>query len=336
MNKELLALATKNISDIISIAIEHKAGEQALVVYDTRYGLTDILTEAYRVALPHARFVDFDKVSKEEVISSFDEMRPSDLVVLIQSSNFLLDAFRIRLHLFNKKLKVIEHLHLHRNTEDVWDVYVNALEYDIAWYRGTGPKIKAQIDTTNELRIQAGGAELVVTGGLESSKLNTGDYTGMENKGGTFPIGEVFTEARDFSKMNGSFLCYAYAGANFSVDMHGPFRVDVKEGLVVGFSDNAPETFAKIISNIKEFERPIIREIGFGMNRAITRERYVQDITAFERILGMHFSLGEKHSVFKKEGIPAHKAKFHVDLFPLVDRVLADGKVIFEDGEYLV
>ncbi|MDO8603943.1 MAG: hypothetical protein Q7K40_00820 [bacterium] len=336
MDKKLLALATKNVADIINIAIEHKAPEKALVVYDTRYGLTDILTEAYRTALPHARFVDFDKVSKEEVISAFDEMRQSDLVVLIQSSNFLLDAFRIRLHLFNKKLKVIEHLHLHRNTEDVWDVYVNALEYDVAWYRGVGPKLKARIDETQGLRIQSQGAELVVTGGLESAKLNIGDYTGMENIGGTFPIGEVFTEARYFSKMNGSFMCYAYAGADFSVDMHEPFRVDVKEGLVVGFADNAPETFAKIISNIKEYERPIIREIGFGMNRAITRERYVQDITAFERILGMHFSLGEKHSVFKKEGITAHKAKFHVDLFPLVDRVLADGKVLFENGKYLV
>lgn len=336
MNTELLARATKNITDIVSVAIGHTPDEQSLVVYDTRYGLTDILTSAYRAALPHARFIDFDKAGKEEVISAFDSMKPGDLVVLIQSSNFLLDAFRIRLHLFNKKLKVIEHLHLHRNTEDVWDVYVNALEYDVAWYRGTGPKIKAQIDTTNELRIQAGGVELVVTGGLESGKLNIGDYTGMENIGGTFPIGEVFTESKDFSKMNGSFMCYAYAGADFSVDMHEPFRVDVKEGLVVGFGDNTPETFSKIISNIKEFERPIIREIGFGMNRAITRERYLQDITAFERILGMHFSLGEKHSVFKKEGITAHKAKFHVDLFPLVDRVLADGKVIFENGKYLV
>ena len=78
-------------------------------------------------------------LSKEEVIAACDEMRPDDLVVLIQSSNFLLDAFRIRLHLFQKKLKVIEHTHLYRNTEDVWDVYINALEYDVAWYRIGNP-----------------------------------------------------------------------------------------------------------------------------------------------------------------------------------------------------
>lgn len=337
MNKELLALATKHVTDIINIAIEHKSPEKALVVYDTRYGLTDILTEAYRTALPNARFVDFDKVSKEDVISAFDEMKPNDLVVLIQSSNFLLDAFRIRLHLFNKKLKVIEHLHLHRNTEDVWDVYVNSLEYDKSWLRNVGPKLKAKLENTKELRIESGDQVLTVTGGVESPKLNIGDYTGMENIGGTFPIGEVFTEAKNFGNMNGSFIVYGYADtSDFTIAMHEPFRVDVKEGLIVSWGDNAPESFGKIISNIKEFERPIIREIGFGLNRAITRERYVQDITAFERILGMHFSLGEKHSVYKKEGITAHKAKFHVDIFPVVDRVLADNEVIFESGKYII
>lgn len=336
MNQELVQIATKNIKDILTHAIQKQPTEKALVVYDTNYGLTEILLAAYREALPKARFVDFEAVSKEEVIEAFDSMQPSDLVVLLQSSNFLLDAFRIRLHLFQKGLKVIEHMHLYRNTEDVWDVYVNALEYDMSWYRDIGPKLKAKLEQTQELRIQSGDVEMVVTDGVESPKLNIGDYTGMENIGGTFPIGEVFTEAKDFSKMNGSFMVYAYAGEQFSVDMHTPFRVDVKDGLIVGWQEDAPESFAKIVNTIKEYERPLIREIGFGLNRAITRERYLQDITAFERILGMHFSLGEKHSVYKKEGITTHKTKFHVDLFPLVDRVFADGELIFSEGKYLV
>jgi len=337
MNQDLLALATKNVSDIINIAIEHKPSEGALVVFDTRYGLTNILTEAYRRALPNARFIDFDAVTKEEVISTFNEMRAGDLVVLIQSSNFLLDAFRIRLHLFNKKLKVIEHLHLHRNTEDVWGVYVNSLEYDLSWLRSIGPKLQAKLAGAKELRIESGDQVLTVTGGLESPKLNIGDYTGMENVGGTFPIGEVFTEAKDFTQINGSFMLYGYADTEaFTIGIHKPFRVDVKEGLIVGWQDDAPASFGKIIENIKMFERPLIRELGFGLNRAITRERYMQDITAFERLVGLHFSLGEKHSVYKKEGITAHKSKFHIDVFPIADRILIDGEVIFEKEGYTV
>ncbi len=336
MNEALLQIAVKNISDILTICIEHAAPRKALVVYDTRYGLTDILTAAYRIALPHARFIDFDSVEKTEVISAFDEMNPSDLVVLIQSSNFLLDAFRIRLHLFQKKLKVIEHLHLSRNTEDVWDVYVDALAYDPTWYRGIGPRLKARLETVEEIRIETGSSTLIVCGGVEIPKLNIGDYTGMENIGGTFPIGEVFTEGKDFSQMNGSFLVYAYAGTDFSINMHAPFRVDVEHGVVVGWEKGTPQSFVDIVELIKQYERPIIREIGFGLNRAITRERYLQDITAFERIYGMHLSLGEKHSVYKKPGTPTHKTKFHVDLFPVIDRVTTDGKVLFENGKYVV
>jgi len=79
-----------------------------------------------------------------------------------------------------------------------------------------------------------------------------------------------------------------------------------------------------------------MREIGFGLNRAITRENYIKDITAFERILGLHISLGEKHTVYKKEGIRAKKTRYHVDLFLDVDSVLADGEEIFKNGEYIV
>lgn len=338
MDPQLLQLAVKNVRDMLSIAIAHDptAGEKALVVYDRKNGLTDILAEAYRQALPHAHFVDFDTKNKEDIIALFDALQPRDLVVLIQTSNFLLDAFRIRLHLFQKQLKVIEHTHLYRNSPEVWDVYINALAYDPGWYRKVGPALKARLETANELRIEAGDAVLTVTGGVETPKLNIGDYAGMENIGGTFPIGEVFTESKDFAQMNGSFMVYAFAGADFSINMHEPFRVDVHEGQVVSWAEDAPASFVDIVRLIKEYERPLIREVGFGLNRAITRERYLEDITAFERILGMHLSMGEKHSVYKKAGITTHKTKFHVDLFPVVDRALLDGKLIFENGKYLV
>lgn len=336
MNHPLIPLATKHIGDILTLSIKHQPPEKALVVFDTHYGLTELITEAYRRALPDAQFINFDSVSKEEIIARFDALGPNDLVVLIQSTNFRLDDFRIRLHLFSKKLKVIEHVHLSRNTEDVWDVYVNALEYDPEWYPKIGPRLAAKLAPCQKLEIFAGDAQLVVTGGLESPKPNLGDYSTMENIGGTFPIGEVFTESRDFSQMNGSFVIYAYAGGDFCVSMHEPFRVDVTGGIVTGWGPNAPQSFIDIIAMIKQYERPLIREIGFGLNRAITRDRYVQDITAFERILGQHLSLGEKHSVFKKDDIRTAKTKFHVDLFPLADKILADGDVIFENGKYTV
>jgi leucyl aminopeptidase (aminopeptidase T) len=257
-------------------------------------------------------------------------------VVLIQSSDFRLNEFRIRIQLFQRKLKVIDHLHLYRNTPDSWETYIDALAYDAEWYRGTGWKLKEKLEHTQTLRVLGDGTELIVTGGLEIPKPNIGDYTGMENIGGTFPIGEVFTEARDLSLMNGSLMVYAFADVDFHIAMHEPFRINIKDGIIVSWDEHAPEAFPKVVAQVLANERAIIREIGFGLNRAITREHYLKDITAFERRLGLHFSLGEKHTVYKKQGITADKTRFHVDLFPLVNEVYADNALIFENGTYFL
>ncbi len=332
--RSLIPLATQHVGDMVRDALLYAPPARALVVYDSSAPLARILTAAYQAVLPGARFIDFDTATKEAVIASFDTLSPGDLVVLIQSSNFRLDEFRIRLHLFSKKLKVIEHMHLYRNTEPVWDVYINSLAYDKAWYHTIGTKIKAQIDRAEHLTIKGGSATLHIAGGMEDAKLNIGDYRGMDNIGGTFPIGEVFTEARDFSTMNGSAMIYAFAGGDFCVNMHEPFRIDITGGVVTGWDERAPQGFVDIVEAIRLYERPLIREIGLGLNRAITRERYVEDITAFERIYGLHLSMGEKHSVYKKEGIPTHKTKFHVDLFPVTDEILTDKDTVYSGGIY--
>ncbi len=326
----------KNVADILSNCFSHNDTKNTLVVYDTHFGLTEILTDAYRKVLPNAKFLDFDSKNREEIIDTFDSMAAGDMVVLIQSTNFLLNEFRIRLHLFNKNLKVIEHMHLARNDESMWGTYVDALEYDIDWYPTVAPKLKTILDASNSLHVRGLDATLTINGKLESAKLNIGDYTGMINVGGTFPIGEVFTEARNFSDMSGSFYVYAYADSNFNVQMHAPFKLTVKNGLVVECDENTPAEFIKILDLVKSFERPLIREVGFGLNKAISKENPLSDITAFERILGMHFSLGEKHSVYKKEGLTTNKTKFHIDLFPVVDIVQVDDTVIFENGKYLL
>lgn len=334
--KQLIEKAIENVRDIVTIALEHTSLNRALVVYDDENELTRIITTAYRTVLPDAYFLNFSAHTKDEIISAFDALSPNDLVVLIQSTDFRLNEFRIRIQLFQRKLKVIDHLHLYRNTSDQWETYINALAYDPLWYRGIGHALKAVLEGAHTLRVIGNGTELIVTGGLEVPKLNIGDYTGMQNIGGTFPIGEVFTEAKDLTKMNGALMVYAYADADYHTAMYEPFRVDIKDGIVSSWDISAPESFSNIVSQVLTNERAIIREIGFGLNRAITREHYLKDITAFERIRGLHFSLGEKHTVYKKEGIIADKTRFHVDLFPEVTQVYADDVLIFEHGTFVL
>jgi leucyl aminopeptidase (aminopeptidase T) len=286
--------------------------------------------------LPRATFIDFNTTTKEDVIAAFDRMQPRDLVVLVQTTDFRLNEFRIRIHLFKNKLKVIDHQHLYRTEEDAWETYVRSLAYDTAWYHGTGHRLKSALVEGSTLKIQSPHTELVVTGGVDEPKLNIGDYTDMENIGGSFPIGEVFTEAKDLTQVNGSLLIDAFAGKDFMVRFFEPFRIDIKNGLIVDYAHNAPQEFIEILEEVKAHERPLIREIGFGLNRAITREHYVKDITAFERILGMHVSLGEKHTVYKKQGITPDKTRFHVDLFPVVDKAFIDDKPLIVEGQYVI
>lgn len=362
---KLTKIATQNVKDILQHSIKFdttkNANNQALVIFDTQNELTQILTESYRQNLPNATFIDFDKIKSLEIIDNFQKLKPNDLVILLQSSNFRLDEFRIRIHLFGLKLKVIEHMHLYRNLPQTWESYVSSLAFDPEYYNQMGnflvnklsncqnltfkytPKIDKIQNVKNENQnfqenIQNQNSktyELKVTNGLEIPKLNTGNYDNMVNIGGTFPIGEVFCEALNLENMNGSFWVWAFADSNFELVFAEPFCVNVENGLVVSWQ-NAPKEFVEVIEKVKKIERPIIREIGFGLNPAIDKNNPLGDITAFERIIGVHLSLGEKHSVYKKAEITAHKARFHLDLFVLVDQVLADDTVIFENGKYLV
>jgi aminopeptidase len=334
MTSELVDIATTNIQDILQHSVKITPANRALVIYDTEYELTNILTAGYITAFENLQttveYHDFNTLTDSgtdhtKVKQLFDNLSPGDLVVLIQTSNFRLNDFRIRIQLFAQHLRVIEHGRLYRNSPDTFDVYLNSLKYDTderMWYTTMKNQLTDQLTSASHLKFNTLGSELLV-GELEMPKPNIGDYTGMENIGGTFPIGEVFTEAKDFSTMNGSVYIYAFADRDFNVSYHEPFRLDISEGLVIGYGDNTPQEFIDILNLIKSFERPLIREIGFGLNRAMTKERPLGDITAFERILGIHFSLGEKHSVYKKPGITTHKTKFHVDLFLTIEQVSA-------------
>lgn len=330
MNPELVKQAAINIEDMLKYSLKLEPTNKVLVIYDTNYELTNILTEGYRIALDKFEsdtiFYDFDvivKDGKDKIIALFDELKPGDLVVQIQSGSFRLDDFRIRIYLFSKKLKVIEHLHLTRDDHEVFDVYIDSLKYDESerlWYKNMKNKLVDGLPSASSLEFKAFDATLRV-GAVEVPKINVGDYTDMDNVGGTFPIGEVFTEARNLETMNGSIYIYGFANREFNLSYYEPFRIDIKNGLIVGYGENTPQEFVEILQLVKNSERPLIREIGFGLNRAMTRERPLGDITAYERILGIHMSLGEKHTVYKKEGIIVHKTRFHVDLFLCIDEV---------------
>ncbi len=306
------------------------------MVFDTQSALSRLLVEGYRVALPNAVFLDFDTTTPDEVRAAIDLLLPSDLVVLVQSTSFRLNEFRFRLELFNRKLKAIEHPHLGRMAENEYETYVDALAYDPQYYRVVGPALQRRINAASRVVVSCQGTELIYDTHFEPAKPNLGDYAEMKNIGGQFPIGEVFTEPVDFSGVNGKVKLFAFGDEDFRVIVPPtPVTVIIEKGIIVE-TENATQEFLDVLAKIRAEEALWVRELGFGMNRAMTRSRLLADIGSYERMCGIHLSLGQKHTIYAKPGMPKRSSRYHVDVFVDVITVTIDGEIVFKDGSYCV
>lgn len=334
---EALAAAKKNVCDILALALEYSPPHTAVVVFDSRCELALALTAAYRHCLPAAQFIDFDAVTPEFVLAAFKPLAPSDLVVLIQSTSFRLEAFRIRVELFKRSLKVIEHLHLSRMPGAQAIDYIAALAYDPAYYRGIGNALKERIDRASSGVVDSGGERLIFASPFEPAKLNVGDYTDMKNVGGQFPIGEVFTEAQDLEAVNGRVRIFIFGDTSFMINRPAkPITLVISKGRVTDAIDSTPE-FDTVLANIRADEGEVwVRELGFGLNRAFTQERTVSDIGTYERMCGIHLSLGAKHGSYNKPNFKRKDTRHHVDVFAITESVLLDDEVVYGNGAWLV
>ena len=328
--------AARNVADTVNLAMEHGPAHQALVVYDRRTDLSRTLEAAYRRALPDGRFMDFDTVAPDDVLAAFAALAPRDLVVLVQSTSFRLEAYRLRIELFKRALKVIEHIHLSRMPGEQGLHYIASLAYDPAYYRGVGRALQQRIDAAPYAVVDSGhGAVLRFDSPLEGAKVNIGDYSGMNNIGGQFPIGEVFTEAQDLEAVNGTVRVFVFGDTRFLVNRpQQPITMIVERGRVTGAIDSTPE-FDNMLAIIREHEGEVwLRELGFGMNRAFSRERMVDDIGTYERMCGIHLSLGAKHGQYQKPQFKRKDARYHVDVFAVTEAVYLGEHQVYQDGAW--
>jgi len=334
----LIVRAEGHLDSLLKEAFLYTDKENAVVVYDTTCTLSKILSEAYKRHLPKATFIDFNENTPEKILETLSSLQASDLVALVQSTNFRLDAFRIRVELFKRKIKVIEHPHLSRMSDDEAAYYIDSLEYDSGYYRGVGRALQRKIDNASSGVLDSGGELLVYDTPFEAAKLNIGDYSQMPNVGGQFPIGEVFTEAKDLRALNGRVKIFIFSDVSYKVNKPEiPVTLIIEQGQVIGCENSTPE-FNEILSLIREGEGGVVwvRELGFGLNRAFTKTRTVSDTGTYERMCGVHLSLGAKHGMYGKPGFKRRDGKFHIDVFADTQTFKLDDEVVFKDGAWIV
>lgn len=327
---------TKNLSDTVFHAIEYTPAKQALIVFDEDSTLSQLLTAGYKAVLPKADFLPFNSTTPDDIRQKISGLNAGDLVVLIQSTSFRLNEFRFRLELFNRSLAVIEHPHLGRMPESEHEIYIDALAYDASYYRTIGPELKRRIDAAKIIDLHCQNTVLHYEGPFEPVKMNIGDYSTLKNTGGQFPIGEVFTEPKDLTNVNGEVEIFAFADREFKVIFpEQPIILTITKGMITEAKNATPE-FRSILDQIEGDEVLAVRELGFGMNRAMNRHRFLTDIGSYERMCGIHLSLGAKHTMYAKEGFPKRSSKYHVDVFADTSAVIIDGETIFNGNTYSI
>ncbi|MDQ7009976.1 MAG: hypothetical protein Q9M94_06825, partial [Candidatus Gracilibacteria bacterium] len=322
---------------------------KVILVYDKESKLSTILGEAYseniisfsckerdagkaeRVIIS-SEIIIFGEIDKEVLKEKLMNLEVDSTVILVQSTNFRLDNFRLRLNLKNAGIGCIEHNHLGYIKDSEIETYADSLEYRTPFYIELGNKLKNKFDKADKLVVVSkDGNKLEIYGGFEEGKLNTGNY-GDKIRAGSFPIGEFFTESRDFLKVNGKLSIRAFPNIQFEVIKGDIFTVEIKESKIIGYSDNTPKDFIELVDKIKSSEdgECFVRELGFGLNPGITWQKTLNDVNACERIMGFHMSMGKKHQIYRKKFHRKIMQRYHIDIFSDVDYILLDGEKILE------
>ena len=277
-------------------------------------------------------------MEKKNILLQIEELKAGDFVALVQSRSFRLSDFRIRIELFKKHIKVAEHPHLGRMSEDhEIQNYVNGLAYDKEYYHHNGHTLKAMLEKASSAVIHCGDEQLIYPSSFEDAKLNIGDYREMKNTGGQFPIGEVFTELKELTALNGRTKIMAFGDINYKVNIpEYPITIVIENGQLAK-TENSTEDFEAILNLIREEEGVIwVRELGLGLNRAFSKENFVSDMGTFERMCGIHLSLGAKHGIYGKEGFKRNSGRFHIDVMLDTNKFTIDEHLVFDGKKWMI
>ncbi|MDD5213655.1 MAG: hypothetical protein PHG82_04490 [Candidatus Gracilibacteria bacterium] len=338
---ETLALeATKNILEKnLQIYNPDLIGKKVVLVYDTDSVLSRLISAGYienLKAYPNTEIILYSSINSADLREKLISLEEGRTVVMVESTNFRLEEFRIRINLQKRKIAQIEHNHLVYIKEHETQTYLEAISYQTPYFQKVSDFLKEKVESGNTMKIIApDGTTMTLEGGFENMKQNTGNFP-LHNRYGTLPMGENFSEVKDFSKVNGELYIRAYPLEDLQVRIcETPFKVSIKESMITYDKDQVPAEFYALMNKIVASEGEImIRELGFGLNRAIDFTRTLSDVNPFERLSGFHLSLGKKHNIYRKKLATNIVQRYHIDVFPLVSEIYIDDELVFDSENH--
>lgn len=333
--------AFENCKNILIHNFQITKNNKTIIFYDENTTLAKILLEGYIKALKfeNLEFESFNfhenEVDKINEITS--KLKENDLVILIQSNSFRVSKYRWRNILHEMGLKVIEHAHMEKNEESESITYINSLTYDLPYYQNVSKYLNNKLKNSKSLKIISNTSKILeFSGPFDEIYDNLAYFEGKKTWGSRFPVGEVLTESLSLETLNGEMEIYAFPDNRQYTHIVKPFKCVIENGFLV--SHDGPKEFDDVFKMIKE-ENPegnvYIRELGLGLNRFIKKDTRLGDISSFERLEGVHFSLGMKHGIYEKKLWPKYGKKFyqryHVDIFLDVKEILINDEKIYDE-----
>lgn len=344
MDGPLFSQLVQNTSDIVFKHFNTQPENHVMIIYDTQTELSQTLKLAYEEALKNhikKSFVDFNAHPLSEIEACALSLQPNDVVILIQSLSFRVSVYRWRLELFDKGLKVGEHVRLSQILPHEIQNYVSCLAYDFPRTQPLSQKLDELLKNTTHIKVEcAQGSILEFHSRMEKPVINLGDFDTGKVKGGYFPVGEIFSEAVELEKCSGEVEVFAFPGEDHQmVFLEKSFRVKIKDGYVE--DGDFPEEFQPLV-DLMRVENPDgkipVREFGLGLNRGLSKEKRLTEATAWERVAGLHLSLGWKHGAYMKK-FKSQKdlvQRYHVDIYPDVKRMWITDTLIYENGKFVI
>lgn len=300
-----------------------------------------------------------DKVSQEE-IQFMRDTKEKDLMLFVLNNkqgsysktigrNILATTI-----LKENKARYGQHFRLGEiGLEDKTDMttYLRALSMDYTKTQELGMKIKELLEKTSTVTIiSQDGSRLTYEGGFKEPRVYCGNFDGANNNfGGNLPSGETFTELKDLEGVNGRAQITAYGALEQVTLLKKPELIEIKNGHLTNTTDTALLDLLNVYKaeNDEEFQRlfeqgHLIRELGFGVNYEIGKQKALPNVIWVEKTPGFHTSIGLSHTFYNDEKINEiaqridKKPKGHTDILIATKQILLDNKIIFQNGEYLI
>lgn len=313
--------------------------KRILFIYDLDSPLSRLISAwyiAHLEKLPNAEIILFEEEKKEELKAKILELWKYDTNILVQTTNFRLEKFRIRMSLQQRDAAGIEHNHLWYMKESEIENYLRSISYKTPEFQKISDNLKNTIEWADTLKVVSKDwKEVNISWGFEEMMQNTGNFW-LLNRYATYPVWENFTESKIFENVNGELYLYAFPGMDFQVRFCEPFLVKIEKSILTCDDPNAPEEFMELLEKIRADEGEVmVRELGFWINDEISPTKTLSDVSAYERMMGFHLSLGKKHNIYRRKIHKDILQKYHIDVFPVTHQIFADEKIIFENGKFL-